>query len=265
MNEQEKIPEWIDRFNINDLHGEELKEFLELMKQNPELRREVKLDKELNEILADTDTNELREKILKYKIPEESNHLRLPIFLLAASITILIGLAIFAFFWMRENDDTIIKTADPFITSDTSIFSDKKLPDDEVVLPVATSDSITRRKNKENIDSDERLLLAENYKPYPPYESMVGEVSRSVNFKLIKPSVPETFRKGSVITFLWETGSFLSVTITITNNKAQSIFVSQPIRGKKFLFNTSKLTRGLYYVKFINNDEIVFFGKFTLQ
>jgi len=266
MIEQEKLPEWIDRFNNNDLKGKELKEFLELMKQNPELRREVKLDKDLNEALADTDILELREKVEKCKIPNESNHMSFPIFFLAASITILIGLAIFAFLWIRQDDDSMMNTAFPFFSpSDSSVFTDN-LPDDkQMALDIAAYDSMTSRQKKSESKAGNNILIAENYKPYPPYESMVGEVSRAISFKLIKPVASDTFRKGSVITFSWETASVLSVTITITDNKGKSIFVSQPINGKKFLFETEKQTEGLYYVKIISNDEIVYFGKFTLQ
>ena len=266
MNEHEKLPEWIDRFNNKDLHGKELREFLELMKQNPELRREVKLDEELNEALADTDVIELRKKIVKYRIPKEGNHSWLPVFFLAASITILIGLAIFVYIWMKQADESIMKTNYTYYPSDTSLINKKQLTNEErMTNGRVESDSVTSHKKPGDIKTDDKLLLADNYKPYPPYESMVGEVSRAVNFKLIKPYDSNTFRKGSLITFSWETASFVVVTITITDNKGQSLFVSQPIDDKKFLFNTSKLPEGLYYIKFIYNDEIVYFGKFTLQ
>jgi hypothetical protein len=266
MIEQEKLPEWIDRFNNNDLKGRELREFIELMKQNPELRREVKLDKDLNDILADTDILELREKVGKCKIPKESNHMRLPIFFLAASITILIGLAIFAFLWMKHDDETMMKTAFPFFyPSDSSAFKDKIPDDEQMALDIAAFDSILILQKQKESKTDNKLLLSNNYTPYPPYESMVGEVSRAISFRLIKPAATGTFATGNLITFAWETTSILSVIITITDNKGKSLFVSNPINGKKFLYNTSKLAKGLYYVKFISNDEIVYFGKFTLQ
>ena len=125
MIEQEKLPEMIDRFNNKDLHGKELKEFIELMKQDPELRLEVKLDKDLNEILSDSDILELREKVLKCKIPKESNYMRLPILFLAASVTFLIGLAIFVFFmdetrWRRTFSAVQSRSFDrPRLTNDT--------------------------------------------------------------------------------------------------------------------------------------------------
>jgi hypothetical protein len=265
MNEHEKLPEWIDRFNKKDLHGNELKEFLELMKQDPELRREVKLDEDLNKILADADIIELRKKIIKYKIPKESKHIGLPIFFLAASITILIGFAFFVYWWMRKEDDPIIKSDYTFI-ADTSSFLKKQLTNEEQVAhDLATFDSIANRKKRGEIQPDDKILLSDNYRPYPPYESMVGEVNRAINFKLINPSVSDNFKKGSFITFRWETEALFSLIITITDNKGQSLFVSDPIKGKKFIYNTLNLSKGLYYVKFIYNDEIVFFTKFTLK
>jgi hypothetical protein len=265
MNEHEKLPEWIDRFNKKDLHGQELKEFLELMKQDPVLRREVKLDEDLNKILADTDIIELRKKILKYKIPKEGKHTGLPILFLAASITILIGLAFFVYMWIRQEDDTVIKSDYTFIP-DTSSFPKKQLTNEEqVARDIAIFDSLAIHKKRGEIKSDNKMLLSDNYKPYPPYESMVGEVNRATSIRLINPSAYDNFSKGSNITFKWETEMIFPLIITITDNKGRTIFVSGPIKGKDFIYNTSKLTEGLYYVKFINNDEIDYFGKFTLK
>lgn len=266
MIEKEKLPEWIDRYNNNDLHGKELKEFVELLKNNPELRLDVKLDKELNEILAETDIIELRRKIIKNKIPKETNSPGLSLFLLAASITILIGLAIFVIRWMKKADNEILKTEYEFKLADTSILKKKQFTaDEQVALDKATIDSIISRKKRGEIKTNDEKLLTNNYTQYLPYESMVGEISRANYFKLFKPSFTDTFRKGSVVTFIWETTSSNTVTITITNNKGQPVFESQSINRKNFHFNTSKLSGGLYYFKFINNDEIIYFGKFTLQ
>ena len=176
MIEKEKLPEWIDRFNKKDLHGNELKEFLELMKQDPELRIEVKLDKELNEALADTDIIELRKKVGKCKIPKESNHMRLPILFLAASITILIGLAIFIYIWMRQADHTFMNTDYSHDPYDTSVFKKRQFTDEEqIALDREAFDSMTSHKEKGNIKAGDKILLTDNYKPYPPYESMVGK------------------------------------------------------------------------------------------
>ena len=266
MIEKEKLPEWIDRYNNNDLHGKDLKEFVELLKNNPELRLDVKLDKELNDILAETDIIELRRKIIKSKISNKTNGPGLSLFLLAASVTILIGLAIFAFLWMKKTDSENLKTEYEFKIADTSIHKKKQLSaDEQVALDKATIDSIISRKRLGEIKTDDEILLADNYTPYLPYESMVGEISRANYFKLFKPSFTDKYGKGSVVTFNWETTSSNSVTIIITNNKGQPVFESQPINSKNFHFDTSKLSGGLYYFKFIINDEIIYFGKFTLQ
>ena len=64
MSDREKLPELIDRFNNGKLTGEKLTAFLEMLKTNPRLREEVRLDSDLNEILANMDILELRQKIL---------------------------------------------------------------------------------------------------------------------------------------------------------------------------------------------------------
>jgi hypothetical protein len=95
MSDREKLPELIDRFNSGDLKGKELTAFLEMLRANPRLREEVRLDADLNNILADTDTIELRKKVLslkKHRQNRQSNDLRL--FLIAASLLLLIGLEV---------------------------------------------------------------------------------------------------------------------------------------------------------------------------
>jgi hypothetical protein len=265
MNNHEKIPEWIDRFNHKDLHGSELKEFLELMKQEPELRREVKLDKELNELLADDDLLELRKKLIRFKLPKENHPMRLPIFILAASIVILIGLTIFAYTWIIREDDPVRTTDSFYYSGDSAIFRNEYLFDKEQIAYNSKSfDSIRNHQKLEEMIKNNEILLSENYQPYPAYESMVGEVNRAVNFKLLKPSLSDTLTRGDLLTFKWDTIASSHLTITISDNKGNPRFISQPLTEKEFHFNTSKLSKGLYYVKFINKNEIVYFSKFIL-
>jgi hypothetical protein len=266
MIEKEKLPEWIDRYNNNKLHGKDLEEFVELMKNNEELKLDVKLDKDLNEIIAESDVVELRRKIIKNKIPKESNGHGLSFFLFAASVTIVVGMAILAFILLRKTNDEIMNAESKFILADTVKITKKQLtPDEQIALDKATIDSIISRKNRGEIKTDEEKLLADNYMIFPPYEGLIGETSRAGYFKLLKPKIAGDLIKGSVVTFSWETILMNTFTITITNNKGQQVFVSPAITGKNFHFNTSELSGGLYYYKFIHNDEIIYFGKFTLH
>jgi len=266
MIDKESLPEWIDRYNNKKLHGRDLEEFVELMKNDPELKLDVKLDKDLNEILEETDIIELRRKIIKNKIPKESNGPGLSFFLFAASVTIFIGLAILVFIWLRKTDDEIMNAEYKYIRADTVKITKKQLtPDEQIAQDKATIDSIISRKNRGEIKTNKEKLLADNYTIFPPYEGLIGETSRAGYFKLLKPEIATDLIKGSVVTFSWETILMNTFTIIITNNKGQQVFVSPVITGKNFSFNTSELSEGLYYYKFIHNDEIIYFGKFTLH
>ena len=72
MNKNEKIHEWIDRFNDNELTGDELSEFLELLKVDEALKAEVRLDKDLNEFLQDEGELSLRKKIMEVSESKEN-------------------------------------------------------------------------------------------------------------------------------------------------------------------------------------------------
>lgn len=266
MIDREKLPEFIDRFNSKKLHGKDLEEFLEMLKNDPGLKLDVKLDKDLNEMLAEKDIIELRRKIIKYRIPEERDGIGLGFFLFAASVAIIIGLAVFVFLWLRRIDSEELKSGNEFNMADTASFS-KNIPvDDEGnVIKNATTDTILKGKGNGRFIDEDELLFADNYSTFPPYESLVGETSRSGNFRLLKPAVENSYRKGSVVIFNWEAPSNDKLSIIITNNKGKDVFASRTITGTSFALSTSKFSEGLYYFKFVNNDDIIYFGKFTLR
>jgi hypothetical protein len=121
MIENEKLPEWIDRYNANDLKGEELEEFLLLLERDPELRKEVRLDKELNKLLSETDILELREKIIKAKPKDDGRNTLISLWLLAASVVILIGLTFYSYFQWSGTKAKLDLFENEFSLNDTSL------------------------------------------------------------------------------------------------------------------------------------------------
>src|ERR1039457_2840799 len=94
MNNIDQIHEWIDRFNNNELDGKELQEFQELLKYDPVLRSEVRLDKELNDMLQQEDLLALRKTIMKVRNDRGNRGPGKKIILLAASILILLIISV---------------------------------------------------------------------------------------------------------------------------------------------------------------------------
>ena len=265
MIDKDKLPEFIDRYNNNQLQGKELEEFVELMKQNPDLREEVKLDKDLNTILADYEIIELRRKLIKNRIPQETKGPDLSFFLFAATAAILIGLVIFGYIWLRKTDNEIMSLQHELNLDDTLSSVNQQLTfEEQIAIDRAAVDTLISRKKRGEIKPGNDLVLTDNYSEFQLYEGMTGEVSRTASFHLLSPKSIDSYSTGNPVTFRWESKSIKKVLIIIANNKGEQVFVSPVITGNTFQYHTSKLKGGLYYYKFVSNDEIVYFGKFVL-
>jgi hypothetical protein len=265
MRNPDKLPEWIDRYNRNDLHGKELEEFLEMMKEDPELRKEVRLDKELNEMFREKEILELRKKLIRYRIPKRDDRINLSLILMAAAVIILICLTIFAYFQLRIDVEPERKSEYTYYPSDTMLFNDTMKKEEDLVKEgkpdLRNSAPAIKNKNSQQYKNNS---VAENYKPYLPYESLIGAISRAAGFRLVAPSPAASFQKGTTVTFQWESG-FRKITVVVSDNKGNPVLRSNPIAGGKFSCNTSELTPGLFYVRFICNNEMVHLTKFSLK
>jgi len=267
MNEPEKLPEWIDRYNRNELHGKELEEFLAMLDQHPQLRKEVQLDKDLNEILRDKEIIELRKKIAKIKERSEDRGTRLILYMLAACAIILLGLTVYYFFQWNEARIRMMTPIHEFSLTDTSFkLKGKEIKPNQMEIDMATIDSALARERRgdSSIRKRVRAMLAANYNPYPPFESLVGEITRAGYFRLIHPQAGKSFTPGNKIIFSWESESSMTLTLEITDNKGQVQYHTGELTTKSLTIESLKLTPGLYYFKFLEKDEIVYFGKFTI-
>lgn len=264
MIEQEKLPEWIDRFNRKELNDEELEKFLQWMEEDPQLKKEVMLDKELNSILDDQDILDLRKKILSRK---KKNELLRKRFLLAAAVIVMLA-ALFVLYqfvlkemsvYMKENKDmlaqdtTILQETDSTGTKMSVRRNDNNNPE----TLTEKSGNLTNRENT-------RELYASNYEPFPPFESLVETVTRAGYFKLTGPR-GIFFIKNSYVRFSWETNLSQTLNLKILNNKGLAVREASLPQDGKWLLNIAGLKPGLYYFKILMSDEIIYFGKFELE
>ncbi len=257
MSDREKLPEWIDRFNNNELEGEELERFLALLKKNPKIQAEVDLDRDLNQVLKDEELLELRKKI--QKVRERGNRTRpgdsdpgLRIWLMAALIVVLVG-TVFLIFWLTRAPG-IIATREQLTRQDTLIEREKSLP------AVRQKDSTTVKKPVR-----QNLQLAQNLTPYPPLESLVGTVTRGSSFRLIKPLNSSIILQSSELEFLWKKDENEKVALTILDNTGKPVMGPILTADDHEKIKASRLKPGLYYFRIVNKDELIYVGKFTIK
>ncbi|MCX6251884.1 MAG: hypothetical protein NTX61_14170 [Bacteroidetes bacterium] len=269
MTQQDKIPEFIDKFNNDELSGAELTEFLELLRQSPELRAEVKLDKELNEILLETDILELRKKIIKVREGEAHKGSGRRIFLIAASVLVFISLsvALFLIFGSRERNDQPFRVN--LNDANNSMINQKDTA--KKARGVNKEDHLVTTNNdlKENTSTFGKRgtenLVAANYAPFPAYENLVDAHFRSGDFRLIIPASVSRFHLSDSIQFKWESGVQHDLRLSIMDNKGNMVFESDHLSWNFLKVKKGSLKKGLFYFKFLNDNEIILFGKFIIE
>ncbi len=240
--EREKINEWIVRYNEGTLDGEELEMFLRMLEHDEELRREVSVDQEINRVLEEKDLLELRKAIL------EARKRRGPgltgWFLLAAVLIILlaVGGAILARHFMAGRPE--VKPAMTLIKKDSAVSQPAQEP----------------AEHKEHVE-----LIADNYKPFPSLESLVGEATRADGIKVEEPKPVSSVNKGQETGFKWITETAANVEVQLFDNKGTRITIAGIKEPGGLKLATTALQPGLYYWKILMNGELVTVGKLRVE
>lgn len=128
----------------------------------------------------------------------------------------------------------------------------------------ATQGPPEHRKSETNIQNSkiEPPLLAANFTPYEPLESLVGTVTRSQGLSDIQPPVGAELKIGQAVVFSWQTSDGQPLTVRLLNNREEEIF-SRAVEGGR-LDSPVQLNPGLYYWKLETADDLLFVGKFLV-
>jgi hypothetical protein len=267
MRNKEKVYEWIDRYNNGTLNGRELEIFLDLMAGSCRIREEVILDKELNAALKEEDILELRKKIRK--IYSEGSGLRTvspKIVLIAATVLILLAFEYIIYYHVRG------KNSESKAESKQAIYNDPATRHQPFRNDVVSMDTVSGFPGSGNIKGMDNLQgiaktydLVACYQPNRTLETLVGTASRSGEFSMLKPSGSAMFNKTETIWFSWETGITEETTLVIENNKGEIVYESDSNTQQSVMLKASFLGFGLFYFKIMQKDEVIYFGKFTIQ
>jgi len=95
----------------------------------------------------------------------------------------------------------------------------------------------------------------------PNLESMVGSRSRGLVIEVYSP--PNHVSLSQEITFSWKEFSREPLSLTIVNNRNETIF-KNPVSGGAFQFQTA-LPSGCYYWKLESTNELYYVGKFFVS
>ena len=255
-----KFPELIDRFNNGELSGEELAAFQELLKANPRLRNEVRLDKELNDILADSDLLEFRKKILsvqKKRLNKKGPGLQS--YLLAASLLFFIGIEILLF---MNNPRQNMLNRSGAVTNNQQVIKEV-VPGKNIEKVQINSKAQDEKKDK--ISKKTKQIIAASFKINPSLENIIGATRNEGAFKMESPKMGARLSENKNIIFIWSIHNEENNILKILDNSGSEVYTSGLIKEKSYTLSPGILKKGLFYYKIMEKDEIVFFGKFYIE
>ena len=268
MRNKEKLHEWIDRYNNNELSGEELVIFLEMMNKDYRVREEVLLDKELNSILKDDDILELRKKIRKIcsENPAKRNR-NTRIMLMAASLFILLSLEYTIFYLTRSPKKT---DKSEFVHLQNSPGKREPHQPKTSFLDSKQVYTIFKKDKPVSLDNDSREIentydLLACYQPNKALENLIGTTHRSSGFRILKPVGSFVYTQKSTIWFSWKTENPVETSLIVENNIGLIVYESDSNFNQSVFLKASFLGPGLFYYKIMRKDEVIYFGKFTVR
>jgi hypothetical protein len=260
MIEQGKLSEWIEKFNSRELYGADLIRFLELLKENPDLRREVILDKDLEHFLADEDLLELRKRMhaAQRKAEEPQRESGRKYLLLAASVLLVLGMGlIYGLF--RENrlrpDRSFFSVNSPASLEGTDSCRHGN--------PRKMCQDGTGKERDSTLLKTGKTLYASNFRPYKPMEGLVGAVTRSEGFFLLSP-VSSKYKPQDSIVIEWKSPLNGDYSIRLVNNRGNTVQLIHSGNGRRVVIPGGTLSPGLFYFCVLCDGKSESFGKFLL-
>ncbi|MCX6286289.1 MAG: hypothetical protein NTY96_04185 [Bacteroidetes bacterium] len=250
---------WIGKFTDNELSSEQETQLLYQASQNPLLRNELRLDKDLTEMFADPELIELSETIRK-TIKDEKSKVHMPFYLkIAASVIILISLAGFTGFIINYTNQ---RYGNDLLSHQRFLKPQLKglwglLPGN--MNPNMSSTPVKRRAIVQNSITDNP------YTPRPEYEFLVGTVTRDISVMVISPMPRVKCRSDSLLQFSWRwlTGP-VPLCLEITDNHGRIVLNYLQMTDVSYILNTKQWARGLYYYKITSGDELVTMGSISI-
>lgn len=253
--ERQKINEWIDRFNEGSLKGEDLATFIQMLHDDPELRKEVKIDREINRMLEERELLEFREAVLK--AGKRSSPGKSRWFLLAAVVIVLLSAG--GYFLFRTVPTQDIPAKERLAERPT------RAPGEVAVKEIPAKTGKEAEKSQEVTPRRKKVLLAESFTPCPSLEHLVGETTRAEGIILLGPLPEITVRRGDTVQFSWRMSGEDSLKILFYDNHGRQIMIAEPGIAHSYSFSTGSYQRGLYYWKFLEDDQLVTAGKIRCE
>ena len=105
------------------------------------------------------------------------------------------------------------------------------------------------------------VLLGDNFAVHPELERLVNTNYRSGEVEVASPRLGEKI--GGNVVFRWKGASGKEIMLKIFDNRGKELH-SKTLRHERYTY-AGKLERGLYYWKLLNEEELLYVGKFLVE
>ena len=267
MDTNRQLAEWIVRYNANELDGKDLETFSAMLKTDPALRRELRVERHLTRALGDKDIINLRKKMQKARPAADESKLFLYVnWFIAACIAALFVVLVHEMYEFDKNTKMILKPIQAYLRS-------RELhPDRDVLFPnlaeidQATIDSMVAKEARD--DNSIRMaalaLYSGLYEPLPAYERLVGDIYRGGDFQLLHPGINKTFKSTEKILFKWKIDDPFPIKIILNDHDGARITETQLLQESPYQLGPIS-TPGLYYFKIMDRDDMIYIGRFRIK
>jgi hypothetical protein len=254
MKINEKLPELIDRYTQGDLTGGELNEFTALANRSVRLREEIRLNRELDEVLGRVDILDLRKKIIAEKNRKKRPD-SLP-FLWAAIALVLIGMEVLLLLSVpdrKTGHDSPSRLADkPRM---------KKQEMNNLKDPVTMNPSAAETKPVIRLQTPTDRAFQAN----PAFEKLIGATRQSSGFRLNSPESGTFFIRNNPVAFRWLADETSEIRLQIIDNQGRIVVESGTLKESAFSVPANQLANGIYYFRIYQDEDIMYFGKFFIK
>ncbi len=257
MKSDEHLHEWISRYNEGTLKGDELERFRRILKSDPDVRLETNLDKELTEFLKDGELLAFLKVVDEVRYGRRRGN-RIYYFLIAAVMLIFMTIGSF---WIYNYTLEGFNRFPVAFSQGKDILDVEDTPSGSAFSHWTSPGYPGSQRIRDDIDKE---LLAANFTPLPYMEGLIGVAMRSTNVSLESPEFSIHIYSGDTVIFQWAGVGDATPSIEIIDNLGKKLWAFETLSGGEMKLGTSKWARGLYYWKFLAENDLVWVGKITV-
>ncbi len=176
----------------------------------------------------------------------------------AAALILLLGTVFLIYNTRKLSNIAIIKES---VFDSIKISANNNTLDISDTLQAEKEEIPEEKPQNKHSENQQKLLIAEAYNTNPIFESAIEDQLRSNGISVDSPVNSAIYSRNQEIKFVWQTDAVLEPILLIRNNSGKTLFKENV--QSAYVHKIDSL--GLYYWQLMDNDEIIYTGKFLVK